>query len=224
VTFGLSALILLTGVRSRPVPGRPGTARASLWSVSADGVRIVFGSRLLLTLLLFGWLAGFYIVPEGLAAPYARSLHGNALTVGLLMAALSLGMVIGAFVISRIAAPSARIRMMGWLAVLSCAPLIGSAWNPPLWAVLTLWDAGGRGRRLPARRGRRVRAGAAPRHQGPRVRRRPVRPVRRAGPRHPGRRRDGAADRRPARHELDAPARPTNQARPNGPESPGPGG
>jgi predicted MFS family arabinose efflux permease len=57
-------------------------------------------------------------VPEGLAAPYARSLHGNALTVGLLMAALSLGMVIGAFVISRIAAPSARIRMMGWLAVL----------------------------------------------------------------------------------------------------------
>ena len=68
VTFGLSALILLTGVRSRPAPGRAGAARASLWSVSADGVRIVFGSRLLLTLLLFGWLAGFYIVPEGLTA------------------------------------------------------------------------------------------------------------------------------------------------------------
>ena len=71
VTFGLSALILLTGARSRPAAGRAGAARASLWSVSADGVRIVFGSRL----LLFGWLAGFYIVPEGLAAPYARSLH-----------------------------------------------------------------------------------------------------------------------------------------------------
>ena len=145
VTFGLSALIVLTGVRSRPAPGRAGAARASLWSVSADGVRIVFGSRLLLTLLLFGWLAGFYIVPEGLAAPYARSLHGNALTVGLLMAALSLGMVIGAFVISRIAAPSARIKMMGWLAVLSCAPLIGSAWSPPLWAVLVLWTLAGAG-------------------------------------------------------------------------------
>jgi MFS family permease len=142
VTFGLSALIVLTGVRSRPEPGRPGTARASLWSVSAHGVRIVFGSRLLLTLLLFGWLAGFYIVPEGLAAPYARFLHGNALTVGLLMAAVPLGMVIGAFLISRIAAPSARIMMMGWLAVLSCAPLIGSAWSPPLWVVLTLAGAG----------------------------------------------------------------------------------
>jgi MFS family permease len=113
--------------------------------VSADGVRIVFGSRLLLTLLLFGWLAGFYIVPEGLAAPYARSLHGNALTVGWLMAAVLLGMVTGAFVISRIAAPPARIRMMGWLAVLSCAPLIGSAWSPPLWAVLVLWMLAGAG-------------------------------------------------------------------------------
>ena len=29
--------------------------RPSLWTVSADGIRIVFGSRTLLTLLLFGW-------------------------------------------------------------------------------------------------------------------------------------------------------------------------
>jgi MFS family permease len=99
----------------------------------------------LLTLLLFGWLAGFYIVPEGLAVPYARSLHGSTLTVGLLMAAMPLGMVVGAFLLGRVAAPSARIRMMGWLAVLSCAPLIGSAWGPPLWAVLLLWALAGAG-------------------------------------------------------------------------------
>jgi MFS family permease len=145
VTFGLSALILATGVRARPAPAREGPIRSSLWSASGDGIRIVFGSRLLLTLLLFGWLAGFYIVPEGLAAPYARSLHGSALTVGLLMAAVPLGTVIGAFVLSRAATPSGRIRMMGWLAVLSCAPLIGSAWNPPLWAVLVLWTLAGAG-------------------------------------------------------------------------------
>jgi hypothetical protein len=72
-TFAVSAVIVAAGVRSRPAPARAGAARASLWSVSADGIRIVFGSRVLLTLLLFGWLAGFYIVPEGLAAPYARS-------------------------------------------------------------------------------------------------------------------------------------------------------
>ena len=144
-TFGISALIVLIGVRSRPAPGRDGTARSSLWSVSADGIRIVFGSRLLLTLLLFGWLAGFYIVPEGLAAPYARSLHGSTLTVGLLMGAVPVGMVIGAFLLGRVAPPSARIRMMGWLAILSCAPLIGSAWSPPLWAVLALWTLAGAG-------------------------------------------------------------------------------
>jgi MFS family permease len=145
VTFGISALILVAGVKARPSPRREGTARPSLWSVSAEGIRVVLGSRVLLTLLLFGWLAGFYIVPEGLAVPYARSLHGSTLTVGLLMAAMPLGMVVGAFLLGRVAAPSARIRMMGWLAVLSCAPLIGSAWGPPLWAVLLLWALAGAG-------------------------------------------------------------------------------
>jgi len=144
-TFAASALIILLGVKARPAPAREGAARPSLWSVSADGVRIVFGNRTLLTLLLFGWLAGFYIVPEGLAAPYARSLHGGTLTVGLLMAAMPFGMVGGAFLLGRVAVPSARIRMMGWLAVLSCAPLIGSAWSPPLWAVLLLWTLAGAG-------------------------------------------------------------------------------
>ena len=35
--------------------------------------------------------------------------------------------------------------MMGWLAIGSCAPLIGSAWNAPLWAVLLLWMLAGAG-------------------------------------------------------------------------------
>jgi MFS family permease len=144
VTFGISALIVAAGVRPRPLPRRE-AARPSLWAVSADGIRIVFGNRRLLTLLLFGWLAGFYIVPEGLAAPYAHSLHGNTVTVGLLMAAMPFGTVIGAFLLSRLAVPSARIRMMGWLAILSCAPLIGSAADPPLWCVLLLWALAGAG-------------------------------------------------------------------------------
>jgi hypothetical protein len=56
-----------------------------------------------------------------------RSLHGSTLTVGLLMTAMPFGMVIGVFLLGRVAAPSAWIRMMGWLAALSCAPLIASA-------------------------------------------------------------------------------------------------
>ena len=33
--------------------------------------------------------------------------------------------------------------MMGWLAILSCVPLIGSAADPPLWCVLLLWTLAG---------------------------------------------------------------------------------
>jgi MFS family permease len=145
VSFGISALIVTAGVRPRPLPEREEPERPSLWAVSADGIRIVFGNRRLLTLLLFGWLAGFYIVPEGLAAPYAHSLGGTTLTVGLLMAAMPFGMVVGAFLIGRFATPSVRMRMMGWLAILSCVPLIGSACNPPLWCVLLLWALAGAG-------------------------------------------------------------------------------
>ena len=145
VSFGISALIVAAGVRARPLPRREGASRPSLWAVSADGIQIVFGSRVLRTLLLFGWLAGFYIVPEGLAVPYAHSLHGSTLTVGLLMAAMPLGMVIGGLLLARIATPSVRMRMMGWLAVLSCLPLVGSAWSPPLWSVLLLWALAGAG-------------------------------------------------------------------------------
>lgn len=56
-------------------------------SVSVDGMRIVFGNPAL------GWLAGFCILPEGLAAPYAHSTGGTAVTVGVLMAAVPLGTV-----------------------------------------------------------------------------------------------------------------------------------
>ena len=145
VSFCLSALIIFFGVRSRPSPPREGEARRSLWAISADGARIVFGNPVLRTLLLFGWLAGFAIVPEGLAAPYAHSLHGSTLTVGLLMAAAPFGTVIGAFGFGKLVGPSERIRVMGWLAMLSCAPLIASAWNPPLAVVLPLWALAGAG-------------------------------------------------------------------------------
>lgn len=145
LSFALSALIVTGWVKHRPSPRREPGKRPSLWAVSREGLTMVFGHPVLRTVVLFGWLAGFCIVPEGLAAPYAHSLHGTALTVGLLMAAMPLGTVAGAFAYSRLVPPSGRIRTMGWLAMASCAPLIGSAFRPPLWAVLTLWALAGAG-------------------------------------------------------------------------------
>jgi MFS family permease len=145
LTFALSAVIVTGWVTSRPSAHREPGRRPSLWAVSWEGLTTVFGNPVLRTLLLFGWLAGFCIVPEGLAAPYAHSLHGNAFTVGLLMAAMPLGVVAGSFAFGRLFTPSGRIRIMGWLAMASCAPLIGSAFSPPLWAVLLLWALAGAG-------------------------------------------------------------------------------
>jgi hypothetical protein len=71
-TFGISALIVLIAVKRRPAAARTPGKRPTVWSVSVDGIRIVFGNPALRTLLLFGWLAGFYILPEGLAAPSAQ--------------------------------------------------------------------------------------------------------------------------------------------------------
>ncbi|HTU08068.1 MAG TPA: MFS transporter, partial [Trebonia sp.] len=144
-TFGISALIVFIAVKRRPAAARAPGKRPTVWSVSVDGIRIVFGNPALRTLLLFGWLAGFYILPEGLAAPYAHSLGGTAVTVGLLMAAVPLGTVTGALLLQRLTAPSAQVRNMGWLAMASCAPLVGCAWNPPLAVVLILWFLAGAG-------------------------------------------------------------------------------
>src|SRR5487761_1267783 len=145
LSFLLSALILTTWVKRRPAPPREHPERPSLWEVARDGAVLVFRDPLLRSLVLFGWLAGFYVLPEGLAAPYAHALHGSTLDVGLLMAAMPVGTVIGAFAFGRLATPSTRLRLMGWLAMLSCAPLIGSAMHPPLWAVLALWVLSGVG-------------------------------------------------------------------------------
>jgi MFS family permease len=154
VSFGLSALIVIIAVKPRPAPPQDKTAhpghrvkprRPSMGSVSAEGIRIVFGDPVLRTLMLFGWLAGFYVIPEGLAAPYAHALGGPTITVGLMMAAVPVGTIAGGVLVARVVRFSTQLRAMGALAVLSCAPLAVSLLNPPLWAVLALWLLAGVG-------------------------------------------------------------------------------
>jgi MFS family permease len=144
LSFSLSAGILACGVRPRPAPPHS-TGRPSPWEITWEGTAAVFGSPVLRTLVLFGWLAGFTVVPEALAAPYAHALGGGAPTIGLLMAAMPAGILIGGFVIGRLLRPSDRMRPMGWLAMLSCAPLIFSLAHPPLPVLILLWILAGAG-------------------------------------------------------------------------------
>lgn len=145
VTFGLSALIVVAGVRRRPSPRRDGRHRPSLWTITRQGGRLVLGDRTLRPLVCFAWLCGFYVLPEGLAAPYAKTFGDSPVIVGLLMSAMPTGMALGAFAYSRFVRPDNRLRFMGWMAMLACAPLLGAGLRPPLWVVIILWALSGVG-------------------------------------------------------------------------------
>ncbi|MFC6880243.1 MULTISPECIES: MFS transporter [Actinomadura] len=145
VTFGLSAVILIVGLRGRAAPKRGGRDSLGLWRGTRDGARLVFGDPTLRALVSFAWLCAFYVVPEGLAAPYAATFDDSAVTVGLLMSAMPAGMVVGAFLFSRCVRPTNRLRAMGWMSMLACLPLIGSGTHPPLEAVVVLWALSGVG-------------------------------------------------------------------------------
>jgi MFS family permease len=145
VTFVVSAVLVGGWVRRRPAPPREHAGSPSLWSGTREGARLVIRDPVRRLLVLFGWLGGFYVLPEALAAPYAHVLGRGTVAVGLLMAATPVGTVIGALVLIRLIPPSRRLGLIGWLAMLACAPLIGSAARPPLPMVLVLWGVAGVG-------------------------------------------------------------------------------
>lgn len=139
-TFAASAILVRFGVRGRPAAARPGAAGSGLSEVAA-GVRLVFGNARLRTLVLFGWLVTFYIVPMGLAAPYAHSVHAGlplAVATGLIFAAGPFGTMIGAIAFSRLVPPERRQNWLGPLAVAACGVLLLLAFRPGLAASLAI--------------------------------------------------------------------------------------
>jgi MFS family permease len=142
-TFVVSASLVRLGARPhRPVHEHPGPGLAPGPSARGSilrGAALVWGDARLRTLALLAWLYGFYIAPEGVAAPYAQQLGGGAATVGLLMAADPVGQGIGAVVLSRWVRPGKRPRIIGPLAVLAGVPLVLSAVHPSAGSVIVLW-------------------------------------------------------------------------------------
>lgn len=145
ISFGVSAVLVAARVRPRPAPPRERTGRAAPWSLARAGARLIWPDTRTRLLVLFGWLAGFYALPEALAAPYAHTLGKGAVTVGLLMAAMPAGTTLGTLVLVRLIPAARRLRVLGWLAMLATAPLIGSAARPPVLVVLALWALAGIG-------------------------------------------------------------------------------
>ncbi len=150
-TFAGSALVVRALVRRRPAPASAASAPAaaggnpvaSRLAGIAAGVRLVLARPALLTPMLFGWLAAFYNAPEGIVTPLARALGGGAVSVGVILAAQSLGQTVGALGFGRFVAPAARLRLMRPMAVATCAVLVLFAWRPDLVVSLLILGASG---------------------------------------------------------------------------------
>jgi len=111
-TFVASALLIQFGVHARPATSASEGGPNPLGQL-AEGVRLVFGDPALRTLMGLGWLAAFYEVPEGLAAPYAGSLKGGALAAGLLIATSQLGAAVTTPLFTKKIGPLTRLKWMG---------------------------------------------------------------------------------------------------------------
>jgi MFS family permease len=149
LTFAASAALLRFGLRDRPVatvvtaaaPGRSGVLAEWVADTGA-GLRTVFShpTRRLLAGLV--WVVGCYVVPEGLAAPYAAQLNGGPVVVGVLMAADPAGSVLGAWLVTRLA-PAPRPRSVGLCAVVAGLALGGCLAGPGLVGSVLLWGSCG---------------------------------------------------------------------------------
>lgn len=131
LTFVASAVLIVAGVRDRKVS----TAEKSTGAGGEPGRR-----GLVWPLFALAALVGLYVVPEGLAAPYAHELGAAAVGIGVLMAADPAGSALGGWLATRLPIP-ASASVVVLLAVAAGVPLAvcvvapGLVWSAVLWAV-----------------------------------------------------------------------------------------
>lgn len=134
-TFVASAVLIVVGVRERPAPSAGGKGPAT-----SDG-EAGRGGPVWPVFALAG-LVGLYVVPEGLAAPYAAELGLAATGVGVLMAADPAGSVLGGWLVARLRIPtSATVAVL--LAVMAGVPLVVCELGPGLLVSALLWALSG---------------------------------------------------------------------------------
>jgi MFS family permease len=142
-TFVVSALVIQLGVHARPAAAKSGPGAPSALRQLGGGVRVVFGDRALRILLMLGWLAAFYEIPGGIAAPYAASLGGGPVAAGLLIAAGQLGAAVMTPIFTRRVGPLTRLRWMGPMAVCACGTLAATIFRPGLAVSMAIFTLSG---------------------------------------------------------------------------------
>jgi predicted MFS family arabinose efflux permease len=143
-SFALSALVIAYGTRTAPAGASPALKRPAPPKMGLGKfIRAVHADRYLRAHVGLAWLAGFFVVPEGLAAPYAQAIGGSTASVGILLTAIPAGSVVGAYIVLRRVRPDVRTRVVGFMAVLTGLPLVACAANPAMPASIALWCLSG---------------------------------------------------------------------------------
>jgi drug/metabolite transporter (DMT)-like permease len=142
-TFAASALLVRLGTCVRPARSLP-SERPSLVRDSLGGVRSVLAYPLLRRVLLLGWLVpAFSVAPEALAAPGVPELGGGGIAVGIWLASLPAGVIVGELASLWLIPPPRRGRAVVPLACWVFLPYVLFVLEPRLeLAVLLLFLAG----------------------------------------------------------------------------------
>lgn len=141
-TFLISALIIAFGVSARPRRRRPGPG---LSAGATDGTASggLWRDPHLRTLVAFTCLAGFFIVPEGLAVPIVAQIGAPDVAVGVLLAMIPLGSTVGAVVLIRFVPHRHRDRVARAMAVACGLPLVLAAVLPGVVLTALCWFVSG---------------------------------------------------------------------------------
>jgi MFS family permease len=144
-TFAVSAVLIMFAVKARPAAAAAAhdSAEAGVLGGLFSGLRLIFTDPRLRILLGLSWLAGLYVVPEGVAVPFAHDLDRGPVAVGLLMAATPAGTALGTYLWVRFVPTAIRSRWMGPMAAAVGVPFALCAGHPNLILSLVLWTVAG---------------------------------------------------------------------------------
>jgi predicted MFS family arabinose efflux permease len=143
-TYALSAVVIAAALRRSSEPSTSGErAEDTEPPIGRRAVRSLWGDRRLRTLVGLCWLAGFFVVPEGLAVPFGDQIGASTTRTGLLFASIPFGGAIGAILLIRWVKPRNRERTARWMALAVGLPLIPSVLEPHWLPVIALWTVSG---------------------------------------------------------------------------------
>ena len=143
MTFGLSALLIAIGVRRRPAPAAASGAELQLPGLDLGRRQAGRPEPEAAYAAGFSWLLGLYVVPEGVAPPYAHSLGAGSAGIGLLMAAGPAGTALGTYLFLRLVPAESRPGWMPALAMAGGLPLVACWLHPGIAVSIALWGLSG---------------------------------------------------------------------------------